>query len=184
MRFEKNNLKFIFPILLAVMAYSLGVSGMRSLAAQENQAAAQAALKGTWKSVCMNLGSNVFITIKSTYDGAGNSKDKVVYFSDPGCSTPTGLVKANSSVSYKVGRQFDVGSRKAYEIDSSIQSWQLSQNGSVIKSGNGVATQYDIFSIEGNKLYTSGLTRGQRGPITSPAGRPRTLDTANYFTKQ
>lgn len=178
----KKSSYYLWSLRAALMF--LGVLVAAPAFGQDSTDSVQAALKGTWKSVCMNLGSGVFITITSTYDGAGHASDKVVYYSDAGCGAPTGLVKSNSSVSYSVGAPIQVGSRQAHAINSTIQSWQLTQNGSVIKSGGAVATQYDIFAIEGNKLYTSGLTRGQSGPITSAAGRPTTLDTTNYFTKQ
>jgi len=142
-------------------------------------------IKGTWKSVCMDLGSNTYIISTATYDGAGTATDKTVFYSDPGCSSPTGLVKSTSSLSYVIGNKVKaVDGTDANEINITINAWQLSQNGARVQGGGAVPTQYDIIAIQGDKLYSSGLSRAIKGPITNPADRPNTLDKTNYYSRQ
>ena len=43
----------------------------------------QGSLAGTWKSVCMNLDAQTSIIITMTLDGAGGSKSKTDFYSDP-----------------------------------------------------------------------------------------------------
>jgi hypothetical protein len=163
---------FLFPLLIGV---SLSCAG----------GDIQSSIKGTWKSACMDLGSGVYIITTTTYDGAGHSSDKTVFYSDSGCSKPTGMVKANTSSNYVIGQKVTAGDgQEAYEIDITIKAWQLTQNGSVLRSGGAMPTMYDIIAIKGNKLYSSGLSRAQKGPITNPAQRPTTLDMKNYFKRQ
>ena len=143
------------------------------------------ALKGTWKSICMDLGSSTYIVTTATFDGAGNSNDKVVFYKDAACSAPTGLVKTNSKVAYSIGpRMGQQGDLDLYPIDVTIQSSALSQNGSVIKSGGPLPKQYDVLAIKGDTLYLSALDRNASGPITSPIDRPTKVDTKNIFTRQ
>lgn len=145
----------------------------------------QAKLKGTWKSGCISGGPQANFIITSTYDGAGHSTDKVVYYQTSSCAAPTGLVKSNPSVSYKIGPKINtVDGLDIYPIDVTIHSWKLTQNGTLIKSGSNVPTQYDVFAIQENKLYNSGLNPGRVGPITNPANRPGSVNRAQYFTKQ
>jgi hypothetical protein len=170
--------------MVFMVALGLGLGSTSVTQGQEGAPSIQGQLQGTWKSVCMKLDSGGSMVMTSTYSGAGSSQDKVVFYTDGACAAPSGLVKSNPSVSYTIGTPSTLGDKKVYPIDTTIQSWQLTQNGSVIRSGGAVPTQYDIFAIEGNKLYTSGLTRSHKGPITNPAERPSTLDTTNYFVKQ
>jgi hypothetical protein len=151
--------------------------------AQDPAAGIQASLRGTWQSVCMNLGDGQFIKITMSLDGAGGSNDKTVFYRDAGCSNPTGLVKTNSSVSYQIGSPVTASGKSAHQIDTTINTWQLTQDGAVIKNGGAVPTQYDIVAVEGDKLFTSGLNRANPGMITNPTQRPTTLDTANYYTR-
>lgn len=171
--------------LFLLMLFQTGAALMGKGYAQEPAAGIQNSLRGTWQSVCMNLGSGQFIKVTMTLDGAGGSNDKTVFYRDGGCSSPTGLVKTNSKVTYRIGNSVSIpGGKTAREIDTTIQSWRLTQDGTVVKSGGPVPTQYDIVAVEGDKLYVSGLNRAHPGMITNPAQRPNTLDTANYYTRQ
>jgi hypothetical protein len=145
----------------------------------------EAALKGTWKSVCMDLGSSVYIVSTATFDGAGASNDQVVFYKDSACTTPTGMVKANSKVSYSVGpRLGQQGELDLYPMDITIHASTLTQNGSVLQRGGEMAKQYDVFAVKGETLYLSALNRAKAGPITSPVDRPTQVDTKNIFTRQ
>lgn len=180
---KRVSRKFIRELVfMGAVGLALGVT--LPTHGQDSVPSIQEQLKGTWKSVCMKLDSGGSMVMTSTYSGAGSSQDKVVFYQDPACATPSGLVKTNTSVTYTLGPPSTSGDKKIYPIDATIQSWKLTQNGTVIRSGGAVPTQYDIFAIEGNKLYTSGLSRSKKGPITNPAQRPTTLDSANYFVKQ
>ena len=119
----------------------------------------------------------------STFDGAGQSTNKVIFYSDAACSQPTAMVKTDTAT-YKIGKQIDIEGMKAYEMDLTITKWSLEQNGSTLKSGGEVPTQYDVIAIEGDKFYTSGLTRKDKGPVLDPAERPNTLDKDHFFAKQ
>ena len=48
---------------------------------------------GTWKSVCMDLGSDVYTITTIVFDGAGQENDTVDFYSDPDCASATGLVR-------------------------------------------------------------------------------------------
>ncbi|MDX1386483.1 MAG: hypothetical protein R3257_02760 [bacterium] len=175
MRIPIKHLSFIF------FFFSLLYLG----ALPQSHADIQSSLRGTWKSGCINLGSNIFIIITSTYDGAGRGSDQVVYYRDPACTSPTGLVKTNSKVSYTIGKEIKLGGdRNAYEFNVTILAWQLTQNGSLIKSGTNVPTQFDIIAIKDNKLYNSGLMSGRQLPSKTPGDRPTTLDLTNFMTRQ
>lgn len=181
----KKTMKTHKPHILAILTLTLllGASFLCIRSADADTAAVQAALKGSWKSGCMDIGASIYTVTTMSYDGAGKSNDKIVFYSDPACSKPTDMVKNNAS-SYKIGNKVDVGGQEAYEIDITIKSWKLKQYDSLLKSGGGVPTQYDIISIQGDKLYTSGLNRKDKGPILDPAQRPTTLDKKNYYTRQ
>ena len=138
---------------------------------------------GTWKSVCVELDPETSIITTINFDGAGQANDVVDFYSDPACTSATGLVKTNQT-SYILGDNVTASGKSAYEIDLIVNSWELIQDGAVILSGTDVPTQYDIVAIEGNTLYTSGITRADPGPITTPDDRPTTLDLGNYYIRQ
>jgi hypothetical protein len=179
--------RFRFPggpfRLLLCLVTLLGLGGAVA-EGEDDGAAVQAAMKGTWESVIMDLGDGVYIKTTMTYDGAGHSTDKVVFFSDAGGTSPTGLVKTNTST-YKIGKKIDLGEGEAAQaIDVVVVKWELKQGGSVVKSGGPLPPQYDLFLIKDDTLYNSGLTRVKKGPILDPAARPMTLDKTNLFKKQ
>ena len=152
--------------------------------AGSHDASMQAALKGTWKSTCMDVGAGVYIVMTAQYDGAGKSEDKTLFYSDPGCTKPTEMIKTNKA-KYVLGDPLDLGGGEtAYAIDVTIEKWELSQYGSVLKRGGAVPTMYDIISVQGDKLYTGGFIRPEKEPLTDPAKRPSRLDKKNYFTRQ
>jgi len=133
----------------------------------------------------MNVGMGTYIIITSVYSGAGVSNDRVVFYRGPACTVPTGLVKINSKVAYTVGKATTKKDEmKVFPVTLTILSWQLIQNGTVIKSGGPVPTMFDIFSIKGNRLYTSGTTKGSPGTMPNPTERPTMLDMVNYYTRQ
>jgi len=138
---------------------------------------------GTWKSVCMDVGSDVYIITTIVFDGDGQENDTVDFYSDPACASATGLVKTNQT-NYSLGGNIIASGKNAYEIDTTIISWELKQDGVLVTSGTNVPAQYDIIAIESNILFNSGLTRADPGPITTPDDRPTTLDLANFFTRQ
>jgi len=138
---------------------------------------------GTWKSVCMDVGSGVYIIITTVFSGAGHGNDIVDFYSDPGCASTTGLVKTNQT-SYYLSGSIIVSGKRAYEVDTTINSWELKQDGVVVASGTNVPTQYDIVAVEGDILYNSGITRVDPSPIMTPEDRPTTLDLANFYTRQ
>jgi hypothetical protein len=138
---------------------------------------------GTWKSVCMDVGSDVYIITTIAFDGAGQENDTVDFYSDPACASATGLVKTNQT-NYSLGGNIIASGKSAFEIDTTIISWDLKQDGVLVSSGTNAPAQYDIITIEGDILFNSGLTRADPGPITSPDDRPTTLDLANFFTRQ
>lgn len=144
----------------------------------------EASLIGTWRSVCMFIGgSEPYIITIIHYLGSGQATDSVEWYSDSGCTSATGLKKVNIST-YDVGNGITASGKSGYEIDGTINSWELTQDGATVSSGTGVPTQYDIVAIEGDRLYNSGLTRSTSSPITNPADRPTTLDLTNYYTRQ
>lgn len=145
--------------------------------------AIQASMKGTWTSVCMDLGGGVYIKSTLTYDGAGKASEKVVFYKDAACTTPTGLVKTNIST-YRIGEKTEIDGQEAFEIDVTIVKWELKQGGSVIKRGGAVPIQYDVVAVKDDTLFNSGLTRAKKGPITDPAERPVTLDKKNIYKRQ
>ena len=138
---------------------------------------------GTWKSVCMDVGSDVYIITTIVFDGAGQENDTVDFFSDPACASATGLVKTNQT-NYSLGASIIVSGKNAVEIDTTIILWELTQDGVLVSSGTNVPAQYDIIAIESDILYNSGLSRADPGPITTPDDRPSTLDLVNFFTRQ
>jgi hypothetical protein len=178
MKTRKAHTLFIFTLTLL-----LGASFLCIRSADADTATVQGNLKGSWKSGCMDLGASIYAVTTISYDGAGKSNDKIVFYSDAACSKPTEMVKTNTS-SYKIGNKVDVGGQEAYEFEVTIKSWKLTQYGSLLKSGGPVPTQYDIISIQDDKLYTSGVKRKDKGPILDPAQRPTTLDKKNYYTRQ
>jgi hypothetical protein len=98
-------------------------------------------LRGTWKSVCMDLGNGTYIITTVTYDGVGRSNDKVVFFNTPGCTSPTGLVKTDPNTAYVLGKKpTKIGGMDAYDINYTITSGKLTQHGNLIKSGGPVPT--------------------------------------------
>jgi hypothetical protein len=131
----------------------------------------------------MDAGSGVYISITSVFDGAGHGSDTVVFYSDPGCTSATGLIKTNQ-ISYSLGANIIVSEKSAYEIDITIDSWELKQDGALVSSGTNVPTQYDIVAVEGDTLYWSGSTQADGSPITLPGDRPTTLDLANPYTRR
>jgi len=140
-------------------------------------------VKGTWKSVCMDVGSDVYIITTIVFDDDGQEHDTVDFFSDSACSSATGLVKTNQT-NYSLGGTIIASGKSAYEIDTTIISWELKQDGVLVTSGTDVPAQYDIIAIESDILYNSGITRADPGPITTPDDRPTTLDLVNFFTRQ
>lgn len=174
---------FKLSLLTVILVFGASFSSVQCAKADFHEGKIQDELKGDWKSQCMDMESGVFIQTTSTFDGAGNSTDKVIFYSDAACSKATEMVKSDSAT-YKIGKQIDAEGMKAYEMDLTITQWSLEQHGSTLKSGGAVPTQYDIIAVEGDKLYTSGLTRKEKGPILDPAKRPTTLDKQNFFTKQ
>jgi len=143
-----------------------------------------ASLIGTWRSVCMFIGgSEPYIIAIIHYLGAGQATDSVEWYSDAGCTSATGLKKVNIST-YDVGESITASGKSGYEIDATINSWELTQDGVTVSSGTSVPTQYDIVAIDGDRLYNSGLTRSLAGPVTNPDDRPATLDLTNYYTRQ
>jgi len=138
---------------------------------------------GTWKSVCMDVGSDVYIITTIVFDGVGQENDTVDFYSDPACTSATGLVKTNQT-NYSLGGNIIASGKSAYEIDTTIISWELKQDGVLVTSGTNVPAQYDIIAIESDILFNSGVTRADPGPITTPDDRPTALDLANFFTRQ
>ena len=138
---------------------------------------------GTWKSVCMEVSSDVYTITTIVFDGAGHEIDTVFFYSDPDCASATGLVKTNQA-DYSLGGNLVASGKIAYEIDTTINLWELKQDGVLVNSGPDAPSQYDILAIESDILYNSGLTRADSGPITSPDDRPTTLDLANFYTRQ
>jgi hypothetical protein len=143
----------------------------------------ESSMTGTWKSVCMDIGSGSYIIITLVFDGAGGGYDVTNFYSDSGCTTATGLVKT-SQTRYALGGSSIISEKNAYEIDITINSWELTQDGDVVTSGTNEPTQYDVVAVEGTTLFTSGLTRADPGPILTPDDRPTTLDLANFYTRQ
>jgi hypothetical protein len=144
----------------------------------------QTVIKGTWKSVCMDLGG-VYIMTTVSFDGAGASNDRTDFFNDAACSAPTGMAKINSKVGYSIGPKMgQQGDLDLYPIDVTIQATSLTQNGTVLKSGGPLPKQFDVIAIKGDTLYMSALDRPNKGPITSPAERPTRVDTKNIYTRQ
>jgi hypothetical protein len=143
----------------------------------------ESSIMGTWKSVCMDLGDGAYIIITIVFDGAGQLNDRADFYSDPGCASATGVVKT-SQTSYSLGDSIIINDKNASEIDLTITSWELKQDGDVVTSGTNEPTQYDVIAVEGDTLYNSGLTRADPGPILSPGDRPTTLDLANFYTRQ
>jgi hypothetical protein len=174
-------MKTLKPPTLVILTFTFLLA--TSFIGMRNAAAEPAALKGSWKSGCMDLGASVYTVTTTSYDGAGNTTDKIVFYSDAACSKATEMVKTNTSA-YKIGQKVDAGGQEAYEIDITIKKWELEQYGSVLKSGAAVPTQYDIIAIQDDKLYTSGQSRKDKGPILDPAQRPTTLDKKNFSTRQ
>ena len=138
---------------------------------------------GTWKSMCMDVGSDVYIITTIVFDGVGQENDTVDFYSDPACASATGLVKTNLT-NYSLGGNIIASGKSAYEIDTTIISWELKQDGVLVTSGTNVPAQYDIIVIESDILFNSGLTRTDPGPITTADDRPTTLDLSNFFTRQ
>jgi hypothetical protein len=138
---------------------------------------------GTWKSVCMDVGTDVYIITTIVFDGGGQENDTVVFYSDPACASATGLVKTNQT-NYSLGGNITANGKNAYEIDTTIISWELKQDGVLVTSGTNVPAQYDIIAIEGDNLFNSGITRTEPGLITSPDDRPAMLDLTNFYTRQ
>ena len=138
---------------------------------------------GTWKSVCMDVGSDIYVITTIVFDGVGQENDTVNFYSDPACASATGLVKTNQT-NYSLGGNIVASGKSAYEIDTTIISWELKQDGVLVSSGTNVPAQYDIIAIESDILFNSGVTRADPGPITTPDDRPTTLDLANFFTRQ
>lgn len=131
----------------------------------------------------MDLGSDVYIITTIVFDGLGQEIDTVDFYSDPACTSATGLVKTNQA-NYSLGSNVIASGKNAYEIDTTIISWELNQDGVLVNSGTNVSAQYDIITIESDILYNSGITRSDPGPITTPDDRPTTLDLTNVFTRQ
>ena len=138
---------------------------------------------GTWKSLCMDVGSDVYIITTIVFDGVGQENDTVVFYSDPSCASATGLVKTNQTT-YSLHGNIIASGKSAYKIDTTIISWELKQDGDIVTSGTDVPTQFDIIAIEGDTLYVSGLTRADPGIITTLADRPTTLDLVNFYIRQ
>ncbi len=148
------------------------------------QVPVEAAIKGKWKSTCMDLGGSVYILVSVSFDGAGKSNERVDFYQDATCATATGLVKTNQS-SYSLGpRMGQQGDLDLFPIDTTIQSTTLMQNGRPMTSGGAMPKQYDVISIKGDLLYMSSLARAQKGPITSPVDRPTQVDTKNSYSRQ
>jgi len=144
----------------------------------------ESAIKGQWKSNCMDLGSSVYVVISASFDGAGKSNDKIDFFKDAICLAATGMVKTNHStytIGPRIGQQGDLD---LFPVDITIQATTLSQNGRPITSGAAMPKQYDVISIKGDTLYMSSLDRAQKGPITSPMDRPTQVDTKNSYSRQ
>ena len=74
---------------------------------------------GTWKSVCMEVSSDVYTITTIVFDGAGQENDTVDFYSDPACASATGLVKTNQT-SYSLGGSIIASGKNAYEIDTTI----------------------------------------------------------------
>jgi len=74
---------------------------------------------GTWKSVCMDVGSDVYIITTIVFDGDGQENDTVDFYSDPACASATGLVKTNQT-NYSLGGNIIASGKNAYEIDTTI----------------------------------------------------------------
>lgn len=139
---------------------------------------------GTWKSVCMYIGgSDPYIIAIINYFGGGVSTDTVKWYSDPACASATGLEKLYMNT-YSFGNGVTASGMSGVELDATVNSWELRQDGFIVSSGVNVPTQYDIVAIEGDRLYHSGLSRAIAGPITDPANRPMTFDLDNYYTRQ
>jgi len=176
----RSSIPLIVIIILIAMlpacggtAYTppLGESGIENL------------VKGTWKSGCMDVGSDVYIITTIVFEDDGQEIDTVDFYSDPACTSATGLVKTNQT-NYSLGGNIIASGKNAYEIDTTIISWELKQDEALVTSGTNVPAQYDIIAIESDILYNSGITRADPGPITTPDDRPTTLDLANFFTRQ
>ena len=170
-------------LLMVLFVLSAAFSSLHCANVDSAEGDIQGQLKGSWTSKCMDVGSGVYIKTTSTFDGAGQVTDEVVFYSDSACTHPTKMVKTDTAT-YKIGKSLDVEGMTAYEMDLTIKEWSLKQYGNTLKSGGEVPTQYDIVAIESDKLYTSGLTRKDKGPIVDPARRPTTLDKQNFFTKE
>lgn len=182
MKLSKNKK---YPKLLVTLLTAACLSTLSFSSSWAQSDDFQTSLTGTWKSNCMNVGMETYIIITSVYSGAGVSNDRVVFYRGPSCTAPTGLVKTNSKVAYTVGKTTKkVGGMDVFPVTLTILSWQLTQNGSLVKSGGPVPTMFDIYSIKDNRLYNSGTTKGTPGTIPNPAVQPTALDMANYYTRQ
>ena len=171
-----NSCKFI---LFGCALLNLAMPG-----SSRAQVPVEAAIKGTWKSICMDLGGSAYIVVSVSFDGAGKSNERVDFFKDATCATATGLAKSNQS-GYSIGpRMGQQGDLDLFPIDTTIQSTTLMQNGRPMTSGGAMPKQYDVISIKGDALYMSSLSRPQKGPITSPVDRPTQVDTKNSYSRQ
>ncbi|MCP4143282.1 MAG: hypothetical protein GY755_23840 [Chloroflexi bacterium] len=132
---------------------------------------------GTWTSTCIDSGSGTYIIATIVFDETSQENDIVNFYSDPGCTSATGMVKTNQA-SYSLGTSTTASGKNAYEIDITINSWELKQDGALVTSGTNVPTQYDIIAVEGDTLYTGGSA------ATTSGDRPTVLDLSNFYTRQ
>ena len=176
----RSPIPFIILIILIAMTSACSGTAAAPLA---DESGIETLIKGTWKSVCMDIGSDVYIITTIVFDGDGQENDTVDFYGDPTCASATGLVKTNQT-NYILGDNITVSGKSAYEIDTTIISWELKQDGVLVTSGTNVPAQYDIIAIESDILFNSGLTRTDPGPITTADDRPTTLDLENFFTRQ
>lgn len=170
--------KFLFASILVVSLAACNGGGGGG-----NGCDIELTIIGTWESVCVDAGSDDYFIMTITFTGDGQQNDTIDFYNDPVCDSATGLVKTNQG-SYSLGDSITASGMSACEIDGTINSWTLTQDGALVISGTNVPTQYDIVAVEGDILYSSGINRVDPGPITDPADRPTTLDLDIIYTRQ
>jgi len=179
------NICLVFAVALTLVSCGGGGGGSGSSSGDSSSSSGssssvESSIIGTWVSVCQLIGGpQPYIKTTITFQSGGQETNTILWYTDSGCSSATGLKKVNQET-YSIGASVTASGKSAYEIDATTVSWVMTQNGSLVLSGASAPTEYAIFAIEGDTLYFD----DNPDSVTSSADRPTTLGLDLPYTRQ